>query len=81
MMSSSYNLSDSNVEYLIFSRIFTNSTILKFLINTSINKKNSSPFILTNLELRFEPCVFNFIWKCNMQKAQKGRNAIYIFEF
>jgi hypothetical protein len=28
-----------------------------------VNKNNSSSLIITNMELRFELCVFNLIWK------------------
>jgi hypothetical protein len=37
--------------------------MLKFGVKIPINKNNSSSFILTNLELRFEPYVHNLIWK------------------
>jgi hypothetical protein len=37
--------------------------VLKFEVKTPINKNNSSSLILTNLELRFEPCMLNLIWK------------------
>jgi hypothetical protein len=47
--------------FWFFSRIFTRSIVLKFGVKTSINKNNFSSFILTNLELRFEPCVLNLI--------------------
>jgi hypothetical protein len=33
--------------------------VLKF----GVNKNNSSSLILTNLELRFEVCMLNLIWK------------------
>jgi hypothetical protein len=39
------------------------SIVLKFGIKTPINKNNFSSLILINLELRFEPCMFNLIWK------------------
>jgi hypothetical protein len=28
-----------------------------------VKKNNSSSFILTSIDLRFEPCVLNLIWK------------------
>jgi hypothetical protein len=50
-----------NVKFLIFPRIFTRSTVLKFGIKTPVNKTNSSSLILTNLELEFEVCMLNLI--------------------
>jgi hypothetical protein len=37
--------------------------VLKFGIRTLVDKNNSSSFILTNLELKFEACMLNLIWK------------------
>jgi hypothetical protein len=37
--------------------------MLKFLVKTLVNKKNSSSLIVTNMELRFEPGVLNLIQK------------------
>jgi hypothetical protein len=37
--------------------------VLKFGVKTLINKNNSNSLILTNLELEFEPCMLNLIWK------------------
>jgi hypothetical protein len=37
--------------------------VLKFGVKTPVNKNNSSSFILTNLELKFEACMLNWIWK------------------
>jgi hypothetical protein len=34
---------------------------LKFGVKTPVN--NSSSLILSNLELKFEVCMFNLIWK------------------
>jgi hypothetical protein len=36
---------------------------LKFGVKTPVNKNNSSSLILANMELRFEPCMLNLIWK------------------
>jgi hypothetical protein len=49
--------------FWFFSRIFTWSIVLKFGVKTLVNKNNSSSLILTNLELKFEACVLNLIWK------------------
>jgi hypothetical protein len=37
--------------------------VLKFGVKNHVKKNNSSSFILTNLELRFEACMLNLIWK------------------
>jgi hypothetical protein len=37
--------------------------VLKFGVKTPVNKKNSTSLILTNLELKFEACMLNLIWK------------------
>jgi hypothetical protein len=37
--------------------------VLKFGVKTLVNKNNSSSLILTNLELKFEACMLNLIWK------------------
>jgi hypothetical protein len=38
-------------------------TVLKFGVKTPTNKNNSDSLILTNLELKFEACMLNLIWK------------------
>jgi hypothetical protein len=37
--------------------------VLKFGVKIPINKNNSSSLIITNMDLRFEPCELNLIWK------------------
>jgi hypothetical protein len=49
--------------FWFFSRIFIRSIVLKFGVKTPVNKNNSSSLILTNLELKFEACMLNLIWK------------------
>ena len=65
-----YNL---NVKFDIFSRNFTRSILLKFWIKIPTNKKNFISFIITNMELRFEPCVLNLIWKWGAKDPKKNR--------
>jgi hypothetical protein len=36
---------------------------LKFGVKTPVKKNNSSSLIHTNLELKFEACMLNLIWK------------------
>jgi hypothetical protein len=45
--------------------------VLKFGVKTLVNKKNFSSLIITNMELRFEPCVFNLIWKWDAKDFKK----------
>jgi hypothetical protein len=45
-----------------FSKKCTSSMDLNFLVRTSSNKNNSTPFSLANLKFKFEPFVFNLIW-------------------
>ena len=53
---------DLNANFLIFfSRNFTSSTVLEYWVKTLVSKNNSSSLIFTNIELRFEQCVFNLI--------------------
>jgi hypothetical protein len=37
--------------------------VLKFVVKTPISKNNSSSLILANMELIFEACMLNLIWK------------------
>ena len=53
--------SDLNVKFLMFQEILQGPHVE--VLSQDPNKKNSSSFIVTNMELRFEPCVFNLIWK------------------
>jgi hypothetical protein len=52
--------------------------VLKFRIKTPVNKKNSISLIITNMELRFEQCVLNLIWK-GVAKDPKKREDYLIF--
>jgi hypothetical protein len=51
-----------NVRFLIFFKKFYKVHSVEVL-KTLVNKKNSSSLVITNMELRFEPCVLNLIWK------------------
>jgi hypothetical protein len=55
----------------LFQENFTRSIVLKFWVKTPINKKNFSSLIITNVELRFEPCVLNLIWKWGAKDPKK----------
>jgi hypothetical protein len=47
--------------------------MLKFGAKTPVNKNNSSSLIITNTELRFEPCVLDLIWKCGAKDPKKKK--------
>jgi hypothetical protein len=64
-----------------FSRIFTRSLLLKFGVKTPLNKNNSSSLILTNIELKFEACIFNLIWKWGAKDPQKRKDHLMFINF
>jgi hypothetical protein len=69
----SYNL---NVKFLIFFKIFYKVHNVEVWSQDPINKNNSSSVILTNLELRFEPCMLNLIWKWGAKDPQKREDQL-----
>jgi hypothetical protein len=73
-----YNL---NVKFLIFFKNFLRSTALKFWVKTPIKKNNSSSFMTTNMELRFEPCLLNLIWKWGAKDPEKREEHLVIINF
>jgi hypothetical protein len=72
---------DLNVKFVIFSRNFTRSIVLKFWVKTPINKKNSSSLIITNMELRFGPCALNLIWKWCAKDPKKREDHLIFINF
>jgi hypothetical protein len=67
--------------FWFFSRNFTRSIVLKLWIKTLVNKKNSSSFIITKLELRFEPCVLTLTWKWGAKDPKKKRRRTNYHKF
>ena len=57
--------------FWFFRRFFTRSIALKFGVKTLVNKNNSSSMILTYLELKFDSCMLNLIWKWGAEDPQK----------
>jgi hypothetical protein len=55
--------------------------VLKFGVKTPINKNNSSSLILTNLELRFEACMLNLIWKWGAKDPKKREDHLIFINF
>jgi hypothetical protein len=52
-----------NVKFLIFFKILYKVHSVEVLSQDPANKKKFSLLISMNMELRFEPCMLNFIWK------------------
>jgi hypothetical protein len=78
-----FNVTFCNLKwsFWFFSRNFTRSIVLKFWVKTLFNKKNSSSLIITNMELKFEPCVLNLIWKWGAKKPQKREDRLFFINF
>jgi hypothetical protein len=55
--------------------------MLKFWVKTLIKKNNSSSFIVTNMEFKFEPCVNNLIWKCSAKDPKKREDHLIFINF
>jgi hypothetical protein len=53
--------------------------VVKFRVKTPVNKNTSSSLILINLELRFELCMLNLIWKgCTKDPKEREDHLIFI---
>jgi hypothetical protein len=55
--------------------------VLKFGVKTPVNRNNSSSLILTNLELIFEHCMLNLIWKRNAKGPKKREDHLIFINF
>jgi hypothetical protein len=55
--------------------------MLKFGAKTPVNKNNSSSLILTNLELKFEACMLNLIWKWGAKDPKKREDYLIFIHF
>jgi hypothetical protein len=51
------------VKFLIFFKKFYKVHSIEVLSQDPVNKKSFSSLIIKNVELKFEPCMFNSIWK------------------
>jgi hypothetical protein len=67
--------------FWFFSRIFTRSIVLKFWVETLVNKNNSSSLILTNLELKFEAGMLKLIWKWGAKDPKKRKDHLIFINF
>jgi hypothetical protein len=57
------NCYDPNVKFLIFFKKFYKVHSDEVLNQDPCEKNNSSSFLVSNMELRLQPCVLNLIWK------------------
>jgi hypothetical protein len=55
--------------------------VLKFGIKTPVNKNNSNSLILTNMELKFEACMLNLIWKRGAKDPKKKKDHLIFINF
>jgi hypothetical protein len=67
--------------FWLFSRNFIRSIVLKFGVKRPVNKNNSSSLILTNLELKFEACMLNLIWKWGAKDPKKREDHLIFINF
>jgi hypothetical protein len=55
--------------------------VLKFGVKTPVNKNNFSSLILINLELNFEACMLNLIWKSGAKDPNKREDHLISINF
>jgi hypothetical protein len=55
--------------------------VLKFGVKTLVNKNNSSSLKLVNLELKFEACMLNLIWKRGAKDPKKREDHLIFIYF
>jgi hypothetical protein len=63
MMSPQCDRYDLNMKFLILFKKFYKVHNVEVLSQDPCQQKNSRSLIITNMELIFEPCVLNLIWK------------------
>jgi hypothetical protein len=81
MLPSMWPLRSKCEVFYFFSINFTRSIVLKFWVKTPVMKNNSSSLIITNMELRFEPCVLNLIWKWGAKVPKKREDHLVFINF
>jgi hypothetical protein len=60
-----------NVKFLIFFKKFYKVHSVEVWSQDPVNKNNFSSLILINLELKFEACMLNLIWKWGTKDPKK----------
>jgi hypothetical protein len=69
-----YNL---NVKFFIFVQEILQGPQCWSLESRPPSKKKFSSFIITNMELRFEPCILNLIWKWGVKDPKKEKTILF----
>jgi hypothetical protein len=69
------------VKFLIFFKIFYKVQSVEVWSQDPVNKNNSNSFMLTNLELKFEVCMFNLIWKWGAKDPKKREDHLIFINF
>jgi hypothetical protein len=72
---------DLNVKFLVFFKNFYKVRSVVVWSQDPVNKNNSSSFILTNLELKFEACMLNLIWKWGAKDPKKREDHLIFINF
>jgi hypothetical protein len=72
---------DLNVKFLIFFKNFYKVHSVEVWSQDPHQQKNSSSLILTNLELKFEACVLNLIWKWGAKDPKKWEDHLIFINF
>jgi hypothetical protein len=72
---------DLNVKLLIFCKNFYKVHSVEVWSQDPVNKNNSSSLIITNMELRFEPCVLNLIWKWGAKDPKRREDHLIFNNF
>jgi hypothetical protein len=75
------NRYDLNVKFLIFFKSFYKVHSVEVWSQDPVNKNNSSSLIHTNLELKFEACMLNFIWKWGAKDPKKREDHLIFINF
>jgi hypothetical protein len=69
------------MKFLIFLKKFYKVHNVEVWSQDPRQQKNFSSLIITNMELRFEVCVFNLIWKWCAKDPKKREDHLIIINF
>jgi hypothetical protein len=70
-----------NVKFFIIFKKFYKVYSVEVLNKDPIHKKNFNSLIITKMELRFEPCVLNLIWKWGAKDPRKREDHLIFINF
>ena len=71
----------SKYEVLYFFRKFYKVHKVEVWVKTLVNKNYSSSLIITNVKLRFKPCMLNLIWKWDAKDREKREDHLIFINF